>query len=252
MFSHACPPSACTMASSAARACCAFLAAASSPLCAAPPAQARWQRSGKRPCQHQCILPPPLHAKPGYSSFHPLQVVIYPTRTAPPFTFSTSPLMNPASGVHRNSTGPAISRVLRDRPSGMPALIFAPIAGSPNRRRRHLRRHPSRRHAIHPDTPRRQLARQALGETNQGAFGHGIVGVMGLAPLPGGRADQHDVTRGLAHPVAAACRASICLSIWATAACTSPNTESRFTPIVCRHWASGMRAIGTSSGGQMP
>ena len=50
----------------------------------------------------------------------------YPTNTAPPFTFSTSPEMKPASGVHKNNTGPAISSALPGRPRGIPEAIFGP------------------------------------------------------------------------------------------------------------------------------
>src|SRR5208337_4888978 len=54
----------------------------------------------------------------------------YPTSTAPPFTFSTSPEMNPASGVQRKTIGPAISRAVATRPSGIAVAIFSPVAGS--------------------------------------------------------------------------------------------------------------------------
>ena len=43
------------------------------------------------------------------------------------------------------------------------------------------------------DPSRRQFTRQALCQTDQRAFGHGIVGVQRLAPLPRGRTDQHDM-----------------------------------------------------------
>ncbi len=117
----------------------------------------------------------------------------YPTSTAPPFTFSTSPLINPASGVHRNSTGPAISRGFPTLPTGIPASNSRPQRWIIQRRRRHLCSHPPRSHAIHAKSPWRQLTRQALCQTDQRAFRHGIVRVERLAALPGRRADQHDV-----------------------------------------------------------
>ncbi len=40
--------------------------------------------------------------------------------------------MNPARGVHRNSTGPAISRGLAGRPTGIPETILGPRSGSPS------------------------------------------------------------------------------------------------------------------------
>src|ERR1700731_1884769 len=42
-----------------------------------------------------------------------------PTSTAPPLTFSTSPLMKPAQGVQRNRIGAAISSTCPTRPSGI-------------------------------------------------------------------------------------------------------------------------------------
>src|SRR6185437_9907855 len=49
----------------------------------------------------------------------------HPTSTAPPFTFSTSPLMNPAHGVQRKRIGAAISSTRATRPNGMVQKIFA-------------------------------------------------------------------------------------------------------------------------------
>ena len=80
-------------------------------------------------------------ATPASTAAHPFPILpprfclipipcLYPTSTAPPFTFTTSPEINPARGVHRNSTGPAISRVVATRPTGIPVLILAPRAGS--------------------------------------------------------------------------------------------------------------------------
>jgi len=214
------PPRACTMRSSAARACCAFLAAASSRSALLRPVQARWrlQRRVAMPASVLLVREPPIHAKPDLSSFHPLRAFLsHQNRAAVHVEHLAAD--EPASGVHRNSTGPATSRVLATRPSGIPAGCSRPALG-PNRRCRHLRRHPSGRHAIHADTPRRQLARQALGKTNQGAFGHGIIRVMRLAPLPRGRADENDVAP-VSWPFASPCPslrvvlASICLSNWA-------------------------------------
>ena len=169
--------------------------------------------------------------------------------------------MNPASGVHRKSTGPAISRALATRPSGIAAAIFGACRGIGQRCGRHIRRHPPRRHTVYPDPLRRQLARQAFGETDQRAFRHGIVGVIRLAALPRSGADQDNVPCSLFAPGRVFChphrhlqlpRSAICRSICATAACTRPKTASRFTASVRRHCASGIRAIGTSSASHTP
>src|SRR5579871_45331 len=53
-----------------------------------------------------------------------------PTSTAPPFTLNTSPVMNPAYSVHKNSTGAAISSGRATRPRGIVFRIFAPVPGS--------------------------------------------------------------------------------------------------------------------------
>ena len=58
--------------------------------------------------------------------------------------------MNPASGVHKNSTGPAISRALATRPTGIAAGNLRAQLGVAQRGRRHIRRHPSRRHTVYP------------------------------------------------------------------------------------------------------
>src|ERR1700728_3980876 len=63
-------------------------------------------------------------------STFPIHATSYPAKTAPPFTFKISPLMNPASGVHKKRTGPAISLALATRPIGIPEVIFIPTSGS--------------------------------------------------------------------------------------------------------------------------
>ena len=52
---------------------------------------------------------------------------IYPTRTAPPFTLKTSPVMKPACAVHKKRTGAAISSGLPTRPSGIVRRICSPL-----------------------------------------------------------------------------------------------------------------------------
>src|SRR6266550_4788236 len=54
----------------------------------------------------------------------------YPTRTAPPFTLNTSPVMNPACGVHRNRMGAAISSGVATLPSGMVLRIRPRVLAS--------------------------------------------------------------------------------------------------------------------------
>src|SRR5437588_12365314 len=54
----------------------------------------------------------------------------YPTRTAPPFTLNTSPVMNPACGVHRNRMGAAISSGVATLPSGMVLRISPRVPAS--------------------------------------------------------------------------------------------------------------------------
>src|SRR5579885_3134428 len=56
----------------------------------------------------------------------------HPTRTAPPFTLTISPLIKPANGVQRNKIGPAISRTDATRPNGIEAKIFSCVALSFN------------------------------------------------------------------------------------------------------------------------
>ena len=125
----------------------------------------------------------------------------YPTSTAPPFTFSTSPEMNPASGVHKKQHRPgnlprARHAAHRNAGGNLPALARRRQRGG-----RHIRGHPPRRHTVYPDPLRRQFARQALCETDERAFRHGIVGVVGLAALPRRRADQHDMSRRYPRPM---------------------------------------------------
>src|SRR5579885_1259347 len=56
----------------------------------------------------------------------------HPTRTAPPFTLTISPLIKPANGVQRNKIGPAISRGAATRPSGIVLRTFLLVTGSLN------------------------------------------------------------------------------------------------------------------------
>ena len=62
-----------------------------------------------------------------YERIHQSKKCFYPTSTAPPFTLNTSPVMNPAYGVHRNRMGAAISSGVATRPSGMVAKISAAV-----------------------------------------------------------------------------------------------------------------------------
>ena len=156
--------------------------------------------------------------------------------------------MNPASGVHKKQhrpgdlpraspRGPPESRQQSshpswDRPASPPTSPLPPIPAPRNS----------------PESPGREFARQALGKTDQRAFGHGVVGMVGLAALPRGRADQHDVPLAPSAPTGEGPCSSICV----TAACTSPNTESRFTASVRRHWSSVINSMGTSSAGHTP
>ena len=59
--------------------------------------------------------------------------------------------MNPASGVHKNSTGPAISRALATRPRGIAGGNLLAQLGVGQRGCRHIRRHPPRRHTVYPN-----------------------------------------------------------------------------------------------------
>src|SRR6185503_6378797 len=57
----------------------------------------------------------------------------------------------------------------------------------------HVGCNPSGSHTIHKDSARRQLTGQALGETDESAFGHGIVCMQSLAALPCCGADENNV-----------------------------------------------------------
>ena len=140
MLSHAWPPSACTMASSAARACVRVLRG----LLVAGLRAHRMRRHQRHPDQryrqnfpHRSPIyltgPCPLASWSHHSLFpaEPQFPALHPTSTAPPFTFSISPVINPASGVHRNNTGPAISRGVATRPTGIAAAIFGPSRDRP-------------------------------------------------------------------------------------------------------------------------
>ena len=118
----------------------------------------------------------------------------HPTSTAPPFTFNTSPRMNPANGVHKNSTGPAISRRSRHAPHRNPRANLRSQRGIGQCRSRHIGGHPSGSNAVYHDSLRRKLRRQALGETDDRSLGHCVIGVISLAPLPGGGTDEYDMS----------------------------------------------------------
>jgi len=107
--------------------------------------------------------------------------------------------MKPASGVHRKSMGPAISRGLPTRPSGMAAAIWGPSFGSPSVEADiSVATHPGATQLTRmPSAPARWTG---FGETDERAFGYGIVGVVGLAALAGGGTDEHDVAAGLTRP----------------------------------------------------
>src|SRR3984957_4855755 len=70
----------------------------------------------------------------GEDALHHLMSAVYqsgyPTSTAPPFTLTTSPVIKPASGVHKNRIGPAISAGSATRPMGMVARARARVGGS--------------------------------------------------------------------------------------------------------------------------
>ena len=165
---------------------------------------------------------------------------LHPTSTAPPFTLNTSPETNPAHGVHRNTIGPAISSGSAARPSGINPSAFLDASGSAQRSSRHLRPHPPRRHAVAQNPLRPQLARQALRQRNQRALARRIVRMKRLAPLRRRTRHQNNMPSHRTCPSPA----SSCFNICADPACTSPNTLSRFTPIVPRHCAAVIVAIG--------
>src|SRR5580692_8931896 len=93
---------------------------------------AMWSGHSIRALEVDCKVQDQNHAanqnqrrRTGVSAPHDL----YPASTAPPFTLSTSPVIKPASGVHRNRIGAAISSGFATRPNGMVAKIVALLLG---------------------------------------------------------------------------------------------------------------------------
>src|SRR5215831_10711694 len=58
----------------------------------------------------------------------------------------------------------------------------------------HVRVHPARGDAVHPDAEARELRGEGFGEADDRSFGRGVVTVLGFASLPRGGRDQDDLS----------------------------------------------------------
>ena len=153
-------------------------------------------------------------------------------------------VMKPANCEHKKRIGPAISSGLAARPSGMPGKDPCAGLGIIQRRSRHVRIDPARRHGVDVDRIPRQFRGKAFDHADESAFGRGVVAVKGLAALSSGRTDQDDMP---GEPPDLPC-----FFICATECLISAKTLSRLMAMVLRHCASDIFSIGASSGGHTP
>ena len=166
----------------------------------------------------------------------------YPTSTAPPFTFNTSPLMNPASGVTEQDWPGNFARGAT-RPTGIVSDLDR-LALHRRARSRHIRCDPAGATQFTRMPARRQFTGQTLCETDEGAFGYGVVGMVGSPRWP-----AVELINTICPQILPS------LAVWRSIWATEPEQDQDGVEIdaeVSCHCASVMCAIGASSDGQTP